>query len=128
MNITGWYWLDGITSIIILIVILIGTWSLLTGSLRLTLDAVPQHIHTNDIEQAILKIEGVENMHHMHIWAMSTTENALTAHLVLSEQLSFEEKMKQVQKIKHELLHLGIQHATIELESPGMPCAEDEVC
>jgi cobalt-zinc-cadmium efflux system protein len=128
MKYTGWYWLDGATSIIILIVILVGTWSLLTGSLKLTLDAVPETINREEIETAILKISGVESMHHMHIWAMSTTETALTAHLVLNEQLPFEEKMKRVQKIKHELLHLGIHHATIELESPGMPCGEDELC
>jgi len=124
---TGWYWLDGVVSIVVLLVILIGTWSLLTDSLRLSLDAVPTSIDLPKIEQLITKIAGVQSIHHVHIWAMSTTENALTTHLVLDDKLTFDQKMKLVGKIKHELLHNNIQHATIELESADMPC-EDADC
>ena len=124
---TNWYWLDGAVSIGVLIVILIGTWSLLTGSLRMSLDAVPDNVNVEEIEKVVLKVAGVESIHHMHIWSMSTTENALTTHLVLNEQLSFDDKMKVVHKIKHELLHNNIHHATIELESAKMPC-EDTDC
>ena len=123
---TNWYWLDGAVSIVVLIVILIGTWSLLTESFKLSMDAVPEGVDINNIEKLILKVNGVEDLHHMHIWAMSTTENALTAHLVLNEQLNFDEKMKLVHKIKHELQHNKIQHATIELESAEMPCGDDD--
>jgi len=123
---TGWYWLDGAISLIILVVILVSTWSLLTSSLRLTLDAVPANINSDSIEALIMKAPGVESVHHMHIWAMSTTENALTAHLVLNEQLSFNEKMKRIHDIKHELLHNNIHHATIELESASIPCDDSE--
>jgi len=124
---TNWYWLDGAVSIVILIVILAGTWSLLTASLRMALDAVPDSINMEEIEAIIKKVKGVENVHHMHIWAMSTTENALTAHLVLDDALGFDEKMKVVHEIKHELLHNRVHHATIELESATVPC-EDEEC
>ena len=124
---TGWYWMDGAVSIIVLIVILIGTWSLLTQSLRLSMDAVPDNIEISEIENVIKKVPGVEDIHHMHIWAMSTTENALTTHLVLSETLNFDEKMKVVHKIKHNLMHKNIHHATIELESAAQPC-DDEDC
>ncbi len=124
---TNWYWLDGAVSIVVLAVILYGTWSLLTGSLKLSLDAVPGTIKKDVIETEVLKMKGVESIHHMHIWAMSTTENALTTHLVLDDGLNFDEKMKAVHNIKHKLLHLNIHHATIELESAAMPCHE-EVC
>jgi cobalt-zinc-cadmium efflux system protein len=127
ISFTGWFWLDGAVSIVVLLVILVGTWSLLTDSLKLSLDAVPPNVDMAKIEQVITKMAGVESIHHMHIWAMSTTENALTSHLVLNEQLPFDEKMKLVSKIKHELLHNNIQHATIELESGDMPC-EDVDC
>ena len=123
---TNWYWLDGATSIVVLLVILIGTWSLLTASLRLSLDAVPHSIDVELISKVINKFDGVESMHHTHIWAMSTTQNALTTHLVLSESLSFNDKMKLVHEIKHELLHNNIHHATIELESAELPCAEPD--
>lgn len=127
MQYTHWYWLDGATSLGILLVILISTWSLLMGSLRLTLDAVPADIKKQEIEQAIVKMNGVQSIHHMHIWAMSTTENALTAHLIPDETLSFDEKIQLVHRIKHELQHLNIQHATIELESGKTHC-EEEAC
>jgi cobalt-zinc-cadmium efflux system protein len=123
---TNWFWLDGAVSIVVLVIILIGTWSLLTASLRLSMDAVPENIEMSAIEKVIKKVKGVESIHHMHIWAMSTTENALTTHLVLNDALSFDEKMKVVHNIKHELQHQNIQHATIELESAAMPCADEE--
>ncbi len=124
---TNWFWLDGAVSIIVLIVILIGTWSLLRQSLRLSMDAVPEGVNVETIEKVIITIDGVDDLHHTHIWAMSTTENALTTHLVLNEQLSFDEKLKLVHKIKHELFHNNIHHSTIELESAAMPC-KDETC
>lgn len=123
---TNWYWLDGAVSIAVLLVILVGTWHLLAGSFRLSMDAVPQNVQTDTIEKMVTGIPGVEDMHHTHIWAMSTTENALTTHLVLNKQLSFDEKMKLVHRIKHELLHNNIHHATIELESADMPCDEPD--
>lgn len=122
---TGWYLLDPIASIVILIVILYSTWSLLTDSLRLSLDGVPRDVDINEVEHIIKNVKGVCALHHTHIWAMSTTENALTTHVILNEQLNFEEKMKVVHEIKHCLQHKGIQHATVEIESPDMPCAEE---
>ena len=122
MQYTNWYWLDGAISLGILVVILISTWSLLTDSLRASMDAVPANVNVGNIENLVLKVKGVESVHHLHIWAMSTTQNALTAHLVLNDQLSFDEKMKLVQHIKHELQHNNIHHATIELESANLPC------
>jgi cobalt-zinc-cadmium efflux system protein len=119
---TGWYWLDGAVSIVILVVILIGTWSLLKDSLRLALDAVPINVTKEEVEKLILGTAGVVGMHHTHIWAMSTTQNALTTHLTLSDSLSFDDKMKLVHELKHKLLHNNIHHATIELESPKLPC------
>lgn len=122
---TGWYWMDGAVSIIVLLTILFSTWTLLTHSLRLSLDAVPANVDKETIEAAILKTAGVVSMHHIHIWAMSTTENALTAHIVLRDTLNFDEKMQLVHNIKHELQHLNIHHSTIELESAAIPCDDD---
>jgi cobalt-zinc-cadmium efflux system protein len=127
MRFTNWYWLDGTVSIVVLLVILIGTWSLLTHSLRLTLDAVPHNVSVEKIERVIRETKGVDSFHHLHIWAMSTTQNALTVHLVLAETLAFDEKMKIVHEVKHELLHQNIHHATMELESADIPC-DDANC
>lgn len=123
---TGWYWLDGAVSVLVLVFILISTWSLLTGSLRLSLDAVPANVNLADIEQKVQQMPGVESLHHMHVWALSTTENAFTGHLVLKDSLTFDEKMKLVHHVKHELQHMNVHHATIELESVALPCHDDD--
>lgn len=116
---THWYWLDTAVSAIVLVVILIGTWSLLTDSLRLTLDAVPRNVNMEKVTQSIEKVTGVVSVSHVHVWAMSTSENALTAHVTLS--VSDQEQNKIVANIKHELQHQNIQHATIETSLDSDP-------
>lgn len=111
---TNWFWVDSLMSIIIALIILVGTWSLLTQSLKLSLDGVPENVNPEEVKEKILKIEGVEDFQHIHIWALSTTENALTAHIQISENLNVSEIEKVKEKVKHELEHLQIKHSTIE--------------
>jgi cobalt-zinc-cadmium efflux system protein len=120
------YWLDSVTSLVIIVVILIGTWRLLTDSLRLSLDAVPRDIDMDKVKENILKIKGVTDIHHIHVWALSTRVNALTAHIVINESLSSVEEQRLKENVKHELEHLNIQHATLETERGNLHCAEEE--
>jgi len=113
---TQWYWIDPLISLIIMIVIVMSMWNLLRDSLSLSLDAVPKNIEIETIRKAALKMPGIKDIHHIHVWAISTAENALTAHLVLNDSISHEEVSRLKNKFKHELQHLGIQHATIETE------------
>ena len=123
---THLYWIDAALSLIVAIVILFSTWQLLKDSLRLSLDGVPLGIEIKKIREAIDGIGGVKDFHHIHVWALSTTENALTAHLVVSRDVSmdFVETLKH--RIKHELLHQNIQHATLEIEMENSPCDEPD--
>lgn len=116
MAYTGWLWMDPLISLIIMIVILASTWSLLRDSLSLSMDAVPTDIKIETIREAALKLEGVKDIHHIHVWAMSTAENAMTAHLVISDSITHEETSSLKNNLKHTLEHLGIQHATLETE------------
>ena len=122
---THLYWIDPLLSIIICGVIIVSTWSLLRNSLRLSLDGVPENVDLQKVKDEVMKIDGVEDFHHLHIWAISTIQNGLTAHLVVSKGLS----MTQVEKlkccIKGELHRLNIDHSTIEIETEM--CSE-EVC
>lgn len=125
---THWFWLDAAISLVIMVVILISTWSLLVDSLRLSLDGVPKGIDPQKIHEVMMKTAGVLQVDHVHIWAMSTTQNALTAHIVADNALSFTEKMKMVKTLKHALLHENIHHATIELQAADTQdaCALDD--
>lgn len=123
---TGWYWVDPVIGLVIMIVILIGTWSLLTDSFRLSVDAVPPSIDMNEIKELISNQKNITDVHHIHIWALSTTENALTAHISLNDSLSFSEKRDLVQKLKHKLMHHKIHHSTIEIETELSDCEEKD--
>ena len=116
---TGWYIIDPIIGLIVAVVILISTWNLLHDSLRLTLDGVPTSIDSQKVVEVIRALPGVDDVHHIHIWAISTTENALTAHIVLKQP----EGMQEVKHlIRHRLEDFGIGHATLEFEVPGEHC------
>ncbi|RYE30715.1 MAG: cation transporter [Sphingobacteriaceae bacterium] len=120
---THWFWVDSVVSLIIVLVIVGGTWGLLKDSLRLSLDGIPKELNLEKVTAAILKIKGVLSVHHVHIWALSTTENALTAHLVIDQNAvaSFSHIKEE---LRHELLHLDIQHSTFEPEFTVESCSQ----
>ena len=84
---TGWQWLDPLTSLAIVAVIVIGTWSLLRDSVNLAMDVVPEGIDLAKVNEALLALPGVSEVHDLHVWALSTTETALTAHLIQSRSI-----------------------------------------
>jgi cobalt-zinc-cadmium efflux system protein len=114
---TQLYWIDPLLSIIVCMVIIASTWRLLKDSLRLSLDGVPDNVNLQQVKETVLKTTGVIDFHHLHVWAISTTQNALTGHLVVSHELSNEQISKLKEKIKHQLEHLNIQHPTLETET-----------
>ena len=119
---TDWYIIDPIIGIVIAIVILVSTWELLRDSMRLALDGVPEGIEVDEVAQLMRGTDHVTDVHHLHIWAMSTTENALTAHVVVDD----EHEAASVRKaLKEALCEKGITHATIEIES-GDGCCDKE--
>lgn len=119
---TNWYWVDSLLSVIVAIVILFSTWQLLKESLRLSLDGVPHSIDLDDINAIALKVNGIKELHHIHIWAISTTENALTAHLVFQKDVTPDQEQSIKQNLKHELEHKNIHHITLETEKENEPC------
>ena len=125
---TDWWWLDGVLSLIIAVVILVSTWGLLTSSLRLSLDGVPENVDIEAIKTKITSLKGVSDFHHIHAWAMSTTKNALTAHLVIDALTDFNEVEKIKNKVKHALEHLNVHHSTIEVHTEGVVPADCDDC
>lgn len=123
---THLYWIDPVLSIIIVIVILISTWGLLKESLKLSLDGVPKDIDIQQIKNKAEKIEGVTDLHHIHVWAMSTTENALTAHLVVDKSKDPDQITSIKNDLRHTLQHMNIQHITLETEFTNEPCKKPE--
>jgi cobalt-zinc-cadmium efflux system protein len=126
---TGWLWLDPAVSIVLAVTILAGTWSLMRKSLNLMLDAVPEGIDPEQVKAFLASLAGVVEVHDLHIWAMSTTEIALTAHLVMPGSSVAPTFLAEACKELHE--RFDIDHTTLQLDPADAPApcalAPDEV-
>jgi cobalt-zinc-cadmium efflux system protein len=122
INLTGAQWIDPMVSLLIVVVIAIGTWGLLRDSINLSLAAVPSGIDPVKVEQYLCALPGVTQVHDLHIWAMSTTETALTAHLVKPDAAIDDELLACICQELHR--RFGIGHATIQLEKGKALCRQ----
>jgi len=111
---TGWLWIDPAISLVIVLVITIGTWGLLRDSFHLSMDAVPKGIDFKEVGNYLKGITGVTEVHDLHIWAMSTTQIALTAHLVIPDEKKDDYFLKKICGDLHS--KFGIEHSTIQIE------------
>jgi len=127
MGVTGWLWLDPVTSLIIAVVIAWGSWRLLVDSLRLSLDAVPAHVDASAVAGFLAHRAPVQSLHDLHIWALSTEAVALTAHLVCPDGHPGDAWLKDVCDELHE--RFAIDHATLQIETgDAAHCALRERC
>lgn len=123
---TGWNIIDPIISFVIGGVIIISTYGLLKESLKLTLDGIPKEINPAEITLLLNNHPKVANVHHVHIWALSSTQNAITAHIEPREEYSLAEVQKIKKELKHSLEHHKIQHATLEFGSTEAGCCDSD--
>lgn len=118
---TGWLWLDPATSLVINLIIVIGTWGLLRESFNLAVDAVPADVDLLEVKKYLSGLPNVSAVHDLHVWAMSTTEVALTAHLVMPAAASTDAFRRNV--CEHLQGEFGIEHATIQIEQNAELCS-----
>ena len=111
---TDWFWLDPVVSLVIVLVIVISTWGLLRESMQLALVAVPAHIDVSEVATYLRQCQGVTDLHDLHVWGMSTTESALTTHLVMPAGYPGDAFMDTIVKTLKE--RFSIQHCTLQVE------------
>jgi cobalt-zinc-cadmium efflux system protein len=126
----GWLWIDPVVSLLIATVIVLGTWALFRQSLHLLFDGVPEGVDADRVHQRLSALPGVVQVHDLHIWALSTTDNALTAHLVLDEHTPTADHLLTLAttRLRDEF---EIRHATLQVEGqdyaqtcPTAQCAQ----
>jgi len=117
---TGWHWLDPAVSLLISVVIVWGTWSLLREAINQSLSAVPSEIDPQKVAEYLKAQSGVDQIHDLHIWAMSTTENALTCHLVMPKGHPGDEFLAEL--CHHLHAKFKIVHPTLQIEMDGDAC------
>ena len=112
---TDWLWLDPVISLLIVLFILLGTWGLLKDSINLSIDAVPPGIDISQIKDYLISLKNISDIHDLHVWALSTTETALTVHLVTTNELIDNTLLHEMEEhLKH---HFNISHTTIQIEN-----------
>lgn len=112
---TGWLWLDPAISLLIVAVIFIGSWGLFRDSVFYVLDFVPRNIDSQGIQEYLMSVPKVQSIHDLHIWPLSTTETALTVHLIVDDNCLDNRFLADIQKQLHDLF--GVEHSTIQIES-----------
>lgn len=114
IHFTGWYVLDPIVGIVIALVIAWSTRGLLAESTRLSIDAVPKSMDMNALERAILSVDGVKSIHHLHVWPLSTTEVAMTVHVIITDvnRLNY-----IIASVRSKSRQHGVSHPTVEAET-----------
>ncbi len=119
---SSWLWLDPIVSLIIAVLITWGTWSLLRDSVNLVLDKVPEGIDMDSVKAYLATLPTCSDVHDLHVWGMSTTEAALTAHVVLNRSVCDDALLARTAKDLHD--KFGIEHTTLQVElgDPNYPC------
>lgn len=118
---TGWYVIDPIIGLAIAIFIGISTKNLLVESFRLSIDDVPENVDMQALEKALSDTNGVNSIHHLHVWALSTTENAMTLHAVINDSADI---YTVISNLHHTAKDFGISHSTIEPENQSHPCRD----
>jgi cobalt-zinc-cadmium efflux system protein len=121
---TDWYAIDGAAAILIAVVVLFSTWRLFKDSAIAIMDGVPAAVDSDEIKKHLLEVKGVIDIHHLHIWGMSTNENALTAHVLIDDLARLSEIKKA---LKAELEEHGIKHSTLEFELAEEKCEETDL-
>lgn len=125
----GWTWIDPVVSLLIALVVVIGTWSLFHRSLHLLFDGVPDGIEMTAVRQSLADLPGVVAVHDLHVWAMSTADNALTAHLVISDEAGDRDTLlAQAMAMLHTQFEL--RHVSLQFESQAFAdqCPINETC
>lgn len=119
IHFTGWYVIDPAIGIVIALIIAWSTKNLLVESTRMSIDAVPESIDMYGLEKALMTVDGVDSIHHLHVWPLSTTENAMTVHAVIKDVTKLN---TVISDMKLRAQRFGIGHSTIEAETAASPC------
>ena len=124
----GWGWADAAASVLVAALIVKSGWGVLKDSLNILMEGSPKGVCLDGLVEQIRGVDGVLSVHDLHVWSITSGANALTAHIVVSGELSVREAERILREISHEMEHLGITHTTLQLESSDNDCDGELIC
>ncbi|GLO68345.1 MULTISPECIES: cation diffusion facilitator family transporter [Oceanobacillus] len=124
----GWGWADPLASVIVAILVLISGWRVTKDAIHVLMEGTPKNVDLDNIIKTMENVIGVLSIHDLHVWSITSGQNALSCHAVVDGNLSVLECQKILRKIEHELEHKGIGHVTIQMENNDHPHEDSLMC
>ncbi|WP_186575945.1 cation diffusion facilitator family transporter [Aquibacillus kalidii] len=124
----GWGWADPLASVVVAILVLISGWRVTKDSVHVLMEGTPRNVEFDEIVTCIESTDGIISIHDLHVWSITSGQNALSCHAVVKETLTMKESQALLRKIEHQLEHKGIGHVTIQLESDEHPHDDSIMC
>lgn len=124
----GWGWADPLASVIVAVLVLISGWRVAKDAIHVLMEGTPKNIELDAIIQSMEKVDGVISIHDLHVWSITSGQNALSCHAVVDGDLSIHEAQTLLRTIEHELEHKGIGHVTIQMENDEHPHDDSLMC
>jgi len=124
----GWAWADPLASVVVAILVLISGWRVTKEALHVLMEGTPKNVSMDEVTAAIEAIPGVKNIHDLHIWSITSGKNALSAHAVIEEGISFTESQHILKEIEKTVGAHKIGHVTVQLETPDHLHPESQLC
>ena len=125
---THWYVVDPILSVLISILIAFGAWRIVKQTVGILMEGTPKGIDFNKVVDELKAVQGVYDVHDVHIWSITSGKNALSCHIVLDGDMSIRQSQQILRDMEHRLIHMGIGHVTIQTEDQGHPHEDSELC
>ncbi|ASN07467.1 cation diffusion facilitator family transporter [Virgibacillus necropolis] len=124
----NWGWADPLASVMVAILVLISGWRVTKDAIHILMEGTPKNIKLDDIIQTMENVQGIFSIHDLHVWSITSGQNALSCHAVVDSDLSVRSCQKLLRTIEHELEHKGIGHVTIQMENNEHPHGNSLMC
>ncbi|MGR3762892.1 cation diffusion facilitator family transporter [Rossellomorea sp. NS-SX7] len=123
-----WGWADPVASVIVAVLVIISGWRVTKDAVHVLMEGTPKNVELEEVVAAIECVEGIESIHDLHVWSITSGQNALSCHAVVNGDMTIHESQALLRRIEHDLEHKGIGHVTIQLENREHPHEDSLMC
>ncbi|WP_407268513.1 cation diffusion facilitator family transporter [Radiobacillus sp. PE A8.2] len=124
----GLGWADPLASVLVAILVLISGWRVTKDAVHVLMEGTPKNVDIDELINTLQKVDGISNIHDLHVWSITSGQNALSCHVVVRENITIRETQKLLRTIEHQLEHQGIDHVTVQVENEEHPHDDSIMC
>lgn len=124
----GWGWADPLASVIVATLVLISGWRVAKDAIHVLMEGTPKNVDLDDIIQTMENVSGIASIHDLHVWSITSGQNALSCHAVVDGELSVQDSQKMLRTLEHELEEKGVGHVTVQMENHEHPHEDTLIC